>query len=73
MKKTFKLDELDCANCGAKMENAIKKLDGVKDCTVSFMTQKLTLEADDDRFDDILAQAVKICRKIEPDCEIVIK
>lgn len=73
MKKTFKLDELDCANCGAKMETAIKKIDGVKDCTVSFMTQKLTLEADDDKFDGILAQAVKICRKIEPDCEIVIK
>ena len=73
MKKTFKLDELDCANCGAKMENAIKKIDGVKDCTVSFMTQKLTLEADDDKFDEVLAQAVKVCRKIEPDCEIVIK
>ena len=73
MKKTFKLDELDCANCGAKMENAIKKIDGVKDCTVSFMTQKLTLEADDDKFDEVLTQAVKVCRKIEPDCEIVIK
>ena len=73
MKKTFKLDELDCANCGAKMENAIKKIDGVKDCTVSFMTQKLTLEADDDKFDQVLDQAVKVCRKIEPDCEIVIK
>ncbi|MBR4554253.1 MAG: cation transporter [Ruminococcus sp.] len=73
MKKTFKLDELDCANCGAKMEAAIKKLEGVNDCTVSFMTQKLTLDAEDDRFDEILRQAVKVCRKIEPDCEIVIK
>ena len=42
MKKTFKLEDLDCANCAAKMENAIKKLDGVKDATVSFMTQKMT-------------------------------
>lgn len=73
MKKTFKLDELDCANCGAKMENAIRKIDGVNDCTVSFMTQKLTLDADDAKFNDILAEAIKICRKIEPDCEIVIK
>lgn len=73
MKKTFKLDELDCANCGAKMENAIRKIDGVNDCTVSFMTQKLTLDADDAKFNVILAEAVKICRKIEPDCEIVIK
>ncbi|MBR1393227.1 MAG: cation transporter [Ruminococcus sp.] len=73
MKKTFKLDELDCANCGAKMENAIKKIDGVNDCTVSFVTQKLTLDADDERFDAVLKEAVKVCRKIEPDCEIVIK
>lgn len=73
MKKTFKLDELDCANCGAKMENAIKKIDGVNDCTVSFVTQKLTLDADDERFDAVLKEAVKVCRKIEPDCEIIIK
>ena len=73
MKKTFKLDELDCANCGAKMENAIKKMDGVNDCTVSFVTQKLTLDADDERFDAVLKEAVKVCRKIEPDCEIIIK
>jgi len=73
MKKTFKLDELDCANCGAKMEAAIKKIDGVNDCTVSFMTQKLTLDADDARFDDIVKQAQKVCKKIEPDCEIVVK
>ena len=73
MKKTFKLDELDCANCGAKMEAAIKKIDGVNDCTVSFMTQKLTLDADDDRFDEVLKQAAKVCRRIEPDCEIIIK
>ena len=73
MKKTFKLDELDCANCGAKLENAIKKIDGVNDCTVSFVTQKLTLDADDERFDAVLKEAVKVCRKIEPDCEIIIK
>ena len=73
MKKTFKLDELDCANCGAKMETAIKKIDGVNDCTVSFMTQKLTLDADDARFDEIVKQAQKVCKKIEPDCEIVVK
>lgn len=73
MKKIFKLDELECANCGAKMEAAIKKLDGVNDCTVSFMTQKLTLDADDARFDEIVAEAQKVCRKIEPDCKIVVK
>lgn len=71
MRKTFKLDELDCANCGAKMESAIKKIDGVVDAKVTFMTQKLVIEADDARFDEIMDEAQSICRKIEPDCEIV--
>ncbi len=73
MKKTFKLIDLDCANCAAKMEDAIKKIDGVTNASVSFMSQKMTLEADDARFDDIVKEAVKICKKVEPDCEIVIK
>lgn len=71
MRKTFKLDELDCANCGAKMEAAIKKIDGVVDAKVTFMTQKLLVEADDAHFDEIMDEAQSICRKIEPDCEIV--
>ena len=70
MKKHFKLRDLDCANCAAKMEEAIKKLDGVNSATVSFMTQKLTLDADDTRFDEILNEVVKVCKKVEPDCEI---
>ena len=73
MKKHFKLRDLDCANSAAKMEDAIKKLPGVNSATVSFMTQKLTLDADDARFDEILQQAVKICKKVEPDCTIVLK
>ena len=54
MKKKFKLQDLDCANCAAKMEEAIKKIEGVSDATVSFMTQKMTIEADDGRFDEIM-------------------
>ena len=73
MKKTFKLIDLDCANCAAKMEAAIKKIDGVNDATVSFMTQKMTIDADDARFDDIVKEAVKVCKKVEPDCEVVLK
>ena len=73
MKKKFKLEDLDCANCAAKMEDAIKKIEGVNDATVSFMTQKMTIEADDDRFDEIVKEAVKVCKKVQPDCEIVIK
>ena len=73
MKNSFKMIDLDCANCAAKMETAIKKIDGVKNASVSFMTQKMTIEADDDRFDEIVKEAVKVCKKVEPDCEIVIK
>ena len=54
MKKKFKMVDLDCANCAAKMEDAIKKIDGVNDATVSFMMQKLTIDADDARFDEIM-------------------
>ena len=70
MKKTFKLIDLDCANCAAKMETAIKKLPGVADASVSFMTQKMTIDADSAQFDDIMKQVVKACKKVEPDCEI---
>ena len=73
MKKVFKLIDLDCANCAAKMENAIAQMDGVQKVTVSFLAQKLTLEADDARFDEIVREMVKACRKVEPDCEIVLK
>ncbi len=72
MKKTFKLIDLDCANCAAKMERAIKKIDGVNDASVSFMAQRLTIDADDARFDEILQEAVKLCRRVEPDCTIVL-
>ncbi len=72
MKKRFKLEDLDCANCAQKMEDAVKKLDGVTDCTVSFLSQKLTLEAPDDQFDAILEQVVKVCKRVEPDCTILL-
>ena len=72
MKKRFKLVDLDCANCAAKMEDAIKKVDGVKDATVSFVMKKMTVEADDARFDDIMKEIVKVCKRVEPDCEIVL-
>lgn len=72
MKKIFELEDLDCANCAAKMEAGIKKIDGVNDASVNFLTQKLTLDADDAVFDGVLKQAVKVCRKIEPDCRIKI-
>lgn len=71
MRKVYKMEELDCANCAAKMEDDIKKLDGVNAVSVNFMRQKMTLDADDARFEGILDQAERICKKYEPDCEII--
>ena len=70
MQKKYNLTDLDCANCAAKMEDAIKKIDGVNNATVSFMAQKLTNDADDSRFDSIMKEVVNVCRKVEPDCVI---
>ena len=70
MKKRYKISDLCCANCAAKMEDAIKRLPGVHDASVSILTEKLTLDAEDGRFDEILAEAVAICKKIEPDAVI---
>lgn len=73
MKKVFKMIDLDCANCAAKMERAINEIDGVQKATVSFMAQKLTLEADDARFDEIVKEAAKRIKKVDAECELVVK
>ena len=72
MKKTFKMTDVDCANCARKMQEAICKLDGVSSCTISFLTQKMTIEADDARFDEIVKQAVKCVKKVDSDAGVVI-
>ena len=71
MKKKFELEDLDCANCAAKMEDGIKKIDGVEDASVSFIAQKMTIVADEARFDDIMKEVVDVCKKVEPDCKIL--
>lgn len=71
MKKAFKLEDLDCANCAAKMERSVAKIDGVQSVNVSFIAQKMTIEADDERFEEIMDQVVRTCKKVEPDCKIV--
>ncbi len=71
MKKKFKC-EVDCANCAAKLEDAIKKVEGVKDASVNFLTQKLTLTADDDAFDDVLDRVLKEAKRVEPETEITV-
>lgn len=70
MRRSFKLEDLDCANCAAKMETAINKIDGVNKATISFMTQKLVLDADDARFNAILDESQRLISGIEPDCRI---
>ena len=70
MKKTYKI-EVDCANCALKMEEAAKKVDGVQDVTVSFMTQKMKVDFAEGADDKVVMTAVvKACKKVEDDCEI---
>lgn len=72
MKKTYKLEDLDCANCAAKMEEAVRNIKGVKSASVNFLTQKMIVDAEEEEFDAIMKKAVKVCRKVEPDCTIVL-
>ena len=72
MKKAFKLEDLDCANCAAKMERAIAQIPGVNRVTVSFMAQKMVLDADDAAFGNILAEAIRCIQKVEPDCRVIV-
>ncbi|MCD8039257.1 MAG: cation transporter [Lachnospiraceae bacterium] len=71
MKKKFKLEDLDCAHCAAKMEEAIKKINGVNDASVNFLAQKMTVDAADERFDAIMEEIRAVCAKVEPDCKIL--
>lgn len=72
MKKIFKLEDLDCANCAAKMERAIAKVEGVESVSVNFFTQKMTLEVADADFDSVLKNVLKAAKKAEPDCRIIL-
>ena len=71
MRKVYKLEDLDCANCAAKMERAIAKIDGVDGVSVNFLMQKMSIEAEESRFEEIMEHVVKACKKIEPDCRIL--
>ncbi len=72
MKKTYQMNDLDCANCAAKMEDAIRKIGGVEAASISFMRQKMTLELDEAKEAEIMEQVVKACKRIEPDCTVVL-
>ncbi len=70
MKKKYKLDEIDCANCALKLENAISEVDGVSSVKVNYMMQKLTLEADEGVFDKVEKEALAVCKRMEPDMDV---
>ena len=70
MKVKFKIKGIDCANCAAELEKAIQKIDGVTEASLSFMTEKLVMEIEDDRKDEILKNLKKVVKKEEPDCTI---
>lgn len=72
MKKTFKIEDLDCANCAAKFENAVKEIDGVNAVTVSFMAQKMIVDIEDDKYDEVIKGIKKAAKKTVPDCEVVL-
>ncbi len=71
MKRAFKLEGLNCANCAEKIEREIKALEGVNFASVNFMTAKMIIDGDDSRFDDIVKEAQKIVARYEPD--VVVK
>ena len=70
MKSKFKVRGLDCANCAAEVERAIQKIDGVENASISFMTQKMELEYDETRKDEIMKKIKKVIKREEPDMEI---
>ena len=71
MKKSFKLEDLDCAHCAQKMEDAIAKIEGVNKVNINFMAQKMILDADDDKFDEVLKLAEAKIKDVEPDCRLI--
>lgn len=73
MKKVYKVENLDCANCAQKLEDKLNKVKGVNDCKVSFMMQKITLEINDENVEDILNDVLKTCKKVEPDMKVLVK
>ena len=72
MKKVYKLEDLDCANCAAKMERAVAKIEGVSSIHISFITQKMIIELDETKADESIREVIKTCKRVEPDCTIIL-
>ncbi|HIR88959.1 MAG TPA: cation transporter [Candidatus Fimimorpha faecalis] len=72
MKKVFKVEDLDCAHCAAKLEDALNRVNGVNKATVNFLSQKITLDVEDGKLDEVVKTMVSTAKKIEPDCTILV-
>ena len=72
MKKTFKIEDLDCPNCAAKLEKAISGIEGVNKASVSFISQKMIIDADDTQMDNIISKIPSVAKKAVPDCTVII-
>lgn len=73
MKKIYILEGLCCANCAAKIEEAVNKLEGVNKASVSLMTKRLVMDMDEGKLEDIVTKTKGIVKKIEPDVEMVLR
>ena len=71
MKKTLQLSELDCASCAARLETAIRGVEGVTAASINFVTQRLILEADDAAFDEVLARVRQVVTRTERGCAVL--
>lgn len=71
MRKTIRLEDLDCANCASKLEKAIEGIDGVQKVAVSFMAQKILLEADENKMDAVLKEIKRTAKRVVPDCTVL--
>lgn len=72
VRKTYAVEELDCAHCAAKMEEGIRSIEGVEAASLSFLAQKLIIEAEESKLEDIIRQAQKICHRVDPNCDIIL-
>ena len=72
MKKVFKVEDLDCAHCAAKLEDALNRVNGVNKATINFLSQKITLDVEDGKLDEVVKTMVSTAKKIEPDCTILV-
>ena len=73
MKRVFKIEDVDCANCAAKMERMAAKLDGVNEVSINFMAQRITIDAVDEKFNEVVDEIEKVMKKVDKEAHIIRK